>query len=332
MKIIIAQSTSSALAGHERYRQALCVALEGEGHKTQCLDLPSIAEPGRALTNIASLRLLGTAASAEVLICLDPVAAVLDHPRKIVVMLDDAFLAADSAQLPEEPAAGRAFVANVLRSSLGEARVVFAPSRFAHERLAELSFDRVTMLQPTLPPARFHYRRNPGPELLVVGSMDDRQRRELLVTCLAALPEPLRVRWIAPDAAAASNLRLREQAASAGVEHRLVVDVHSLDPGESAYLLSQAAACLDLARASLVVSDLVLQAHQAGVPIISCSDGGAVTELSGSKARQPAKPNGIALAAAVHAAVAVPVVESARSARSARPGIGWAPLLEVVSQ
>lgn len=333
MKIFIAQSTASAVAGHETYRQVLCNLLERKGHKTQCLDLPSIAEPNRALTNIASLRLLGTAASADVLICLDPVAAVLDHPRKIVFLLDDSYLVAESAQLPGERTFGRDYVAHVLRSSLQEAEHIFAPSRFALERLRTMAIGPAQMLQPSLPPAQFHYQRNPGPELLLLTAINDRQRPELLIACLAALPEPFRARWTAPSAQPAIIAQMRQQAEAAGVEHRLVVDVRQIDPGETGYLLSQAAACLDFGHASVAVSGTVFQALQNGTPTITCSDGGALTELSGPTAAPPAKPDGPVLAEAVRAATAAPAIEPARAAPFAESvARNWAPLLKAITR
>ena len=333
MKIVIAQSTASAIAGHEPYRQALCTMLGAKGHKTQCLDLPSIAEPNRALTNIASLRLLGTAASADVLICLDPVAAVLDHPRKLLFLLDDSHLAPDSAQLPGEQAFGRDYIAHVLRSSLREAKQVFAPSRFALERLRTMSIGPAKMLQPSLPPARFHYQRNPGPEMLLMGAINDRQRPELLIACLAALPEPFRARWVAPSAQPANIAQLRQQAETSGVEHRLVIDARRIDPAETAFLLSQAAAYLDFGHGSLTVSDAIIQALQNAVPVITCSDGGALTELSGLTASPPAKPDGLALAKAVRAATAAPAGKPAGAAPLADSGAtNWAPLLKAITR
>jgi len=109
MKIMIAQSTACTLGGHEGYRQALSELLDAAGAKTQSLDLPSIDAAGRALTNIASLRLLGTDVSADAVICLDPVAAVLEHPRKIVALLDDSYLASAPVQLALEGPVERAY-------------------------------------------------------------------------------------------------------------------------------------------------------------------------------------------------------------------------------
>lgn len=325
MKIIIAQSAlGAALDG---YATALGDVLAAAGHATQRLVLPSIAAPGHALTNAASLRLLGTEA-ADALICLDPVAALLRHPRKCAWLLDGSFLEPDEGQRAAERASDRHYLANVLRSALAEARAIFAPSRFALEKLHERSFDRATLLRPDVsgPPAP--YPRHPGPEVLVLNPIEDGHRPDLLVACLAALPEPYRARWVASSAQAESLARLRRLAADAGVEQRLAIDTRDIDAGEKAYLLANAAALLELGQGAFAIKDIVQQALREGVPVIACKDGGALTEF-GSK---QASPDGAALAKAVLAA-AKPAAPKARAAATAASATrGWAPLLKALGE
>ena len=333
MKIIVAYSTAAGLATFPAYRDALCALLEGAGHKTQLLDLPSIAAPRRALTNIASYRLLSTTETADAIICLDAVTAVLRHPRKLILLLDDAYLAGDRAQLPHAGPSERSYIANVLRAALAEADNIFTLSRFASEGLRALSIDRVEMLQPSFRPSEYYYIRNPGPELLVLNSLSDRQRPDLLIACLAALPEPFRARWIASYAPPTRLARLRDLAQDHGLEHRLAFEVRAIDAGEKAFLLSQAAALLELAPSLLSVGDTVHEAIATGVPVITCTDGGALTEISDQISTRPAKPFGTALAMAVRAACAAPDKTSLRSMPAAESSaIEWAPLSKALSQ
>lgn len=333
MKIIVAYSTATDLASFSGYRDALCAMLEGAGHKTQLLDLPSIAAPGRALTNIASYRLLNTAETADAIICLDAVAAVLRHPCKLLVLLDDAYLGGDRVQLIQERPSERSYIANVLQSALAEADNIFTLSRFASEALRALSIERTETLQPNFSPPQFHYLRNPGPELLVLNSLSDCQRPDLLIDCLAALPEPFRARWVASYAPPTTLARLRDLAQNAGLEHRLTFDVRAINAGEKAFLLSQASALLELAPSLLAVGETVHQAIATGVPLITCTDGGALTEVSDQISTRPVKPSGAALATAVRAASATPTRRSPRSAPHNKPtAIAWAPLLKALPQ
>ncbi len=333
MNIVIAHSTAVASAGHETYCRALCAFLEAEGHKTQRLDLPSIMVPGRVVTNIASFRLLGTAASADVLICLDAVAAVLEHPRKIVWLLDDSFLDGAPWQLAGECAPVRDYVANVLRWGLTEAKLIFAPSHAARSRLRALAVRCSDLLQLRLPAVRNSYPRNAGPELLVMSPINERQRPELLIACLAALPEPWRARWVVTrNADPASIDLLRKLTRAARLEARLVVDARNIDRGERAYLLSQAAAYIDLTPASLAISEEVDEALEADVTVVACTDGGAVTERLNSRLWL-ANPEGTALAAVLRKATVRSAVAPVRKVpASAVASNEWAPLVKALAQ
>ena len=334
MKIMVAQSSAGKIAGLAGYGEALGDFLTSEGHKVQSLDLPPIAAPDRTLTNVVSLRLLGTAESAEALICLDPVAALLRHPRKLVWLLDDAYLDGDPIRLAEEHASACSYLANVLRASIAEASAIFSPSRFGLKKLRVLSFDDAQLLRPELPQPPTRYARNPGSELLVLNVLGDRQRPDLLIACLAALPEPFRARWIAPSEQPGTVTRLRRLAQEAGVEQRLVIEVRSIDAGEQAYLLAHAAALLELAQDAVATTCTVQNAIRCGVPVIACNDGGALTEIySGRASRKPAKPEGAALAQAVLSACALPDEKSSRSAPLAKPRVtSWIPLAKALSE
>lgn len=120
MKIIVAHCPAahggSDLAQHEK----LVDLLEHKGHKVQLLDLPAIGSGIEALTNIASHRLLSLA-SCDVLVCLDPIATVLRHDRKIVWRSRERDVSAD------DPSS--LYLANLLQSAVEEASAVCSPSQ-----------------------------------------------------------------------------------------------------------------------------------------------------------------------------------------------------------
>ena len=325
MKLYVARCTTNALTSLEGYSEALGALLEAEGHKVQFLELPPVSAPGRSLTNIASLRLWESAPYADTLICLDAISAVLQHPRKIVFLLDDTYLDSDRSVSASEPAGEREYLANLLKVALGEAKAIFVPSRFAGSRLRFLANDRWQLLQPHFAPSKFRYARNPGPELLVLNPLNDRQRPELLIDCLAELPESFRVRWVASYRDAATLVRVVDLARNAGIEHRVAFDVRSINDGEKAYLLAHAAALLELAPAKLAVSDSVHHANQIGVPVISCSDGGALAEGTVAYPR----PDGAALATAIRS-VCPATLKPSVSRGALRTS--WAPLLEAIGR
>jgi glycosyltransferase involved in cell wall biosynthesis len=304
MRIMIVQATSRRLAQSESYRNALGEALQAEGHKTQWLDLPSIDVEGRAITNIASLRLLGTADNADLLLCLDSVAALLRHPRKIVVALDDSCLEASTSQALDAEASERAYVAKAVRAAINEAEAVFALSSFGTKRLTQAGIKRVTTLAPRLVAATSRYPRRPGSELLVLAALTDAARPELLIDCLAALPEPFRARWVAGDADRATIARMRGRAQQAGVEERLAIDVRPIDHAERSYLIAQCAALIDPGANALLIGDSLVEAVATGVPVVICNDAGAAGELTDSSRVRSAPPVGTSLAQAVMAACA----------------------------
>jgi len=330
---MVAQCTAAALPGGDYYRAALCAALEAEGHKVQQLDLPSIASPGRALNNLASLRLLGTELTADALICLDPVAAVLQHSCKIVILLDDSYLASDRVALRCEQPADRHYIANVLQSALGEADHIFTLSHFASQSLRALSIQPAVLIQPTIEIAPCAYVRHKGPELLALGRLDERQRPELLITCLARLPEPLRARWIAPEASTTRVADLYQLARELGVEQRFAIDVRRVNAGEKAYLLAHAAALIDIAPGALAVGETAMQAVRTGVPVITCIDGGASVELVGAESPDPANVDAAAVVAAIRTAWdASSIQANIRLRPDGTSGTGWAPLLKAVAR
>jgi len=163
--------------------------------------------------------------------------------------------------------------------------------------------------------------------------LDVRQRPELLIASLATLPEPFRVRWIAPEASPARVVQLRQIARDAGVEQRLSIDVRSVNAGEMAYLLAHATALIELAPGLLVVGQIVCQASRTGVPVITCVDGGALIECIGPGSPEPSQPDPTALANAIRAAYAAPSSKSAtRVQRTQTRGTGWAPLKKALAQ
>ncbi len=163
--------------------------------------------------------------------------------------------------------------------------------------------------------------------------LNERQRPELLVACLAALPEPWRARWVVTrNADPASIDLLRKLTRAAGLDERLVVDARNIDRGERAYLLSQAAAYIDLAPASLAISEKVDEALEADVPVVACTDGGAVTERVNSRLWL-ANPEATALATVVRKATARSAVAPKRTGpASAIASKEWEPLVKALAQ
>ncbi len=331
MKIMIVQATSRLLPQSEGYRNELGTALQAEGHKTQWLDLPSINLAGRTITNIASLRLLGTVANADLLLCLDSVAALLTHPRKMVVVLDDAFLHASSIDRPAASVAEQRFIANALVAAIDEAEAIFALSSFAAGRMTAAGLGRVQTLTPKLSRSQYCYPRCPGSELLVLAALTDDQRPELLIECLARLPEPFRARWVARDADPATLARMRGLAQQAGVEQRLAIDLRPIDRAERAYLIAQSAALIETGSNALLISDSIVEASAIGVPVVVCDDGGAANELAASSMVRSAPPVGAELARSVVAACAEAPGASQHAAlpESGRSN-GWHPLMKAL--
>ena len=120
MRILIAQSTASATERGAEKARCLCDVLKREGHQLEHLDLPPLVEGQGAMATLASYRLIATS-SADVLICLDAVAAVLRHPRKIVCLLDEGL--AKDVDSGERPLEG-IYRAQVLRAGMEEAASV----------------------------------------------------------------------------------------------------------------------------------------------------------------------------------------------------------------
>lgn len=326
MKIIVAQSPDGSHRGLERYGAALCDVLDGKGHRTQRLDLPSIDEPKSALLNLASFRLLRTD-SADALICLDPIAAALRHPRKLVWLLNHSYLDHGGA----DGSSDAAYLSNALSAAIGEADAIFSPSSFALERLRTISAS-ARLLRPDLPAPSIQYTRNPGSELLLLNPLDDRQRPELLVACLARLPEPFRARWVAPTAQPGAVARLRRLAEDAGVGQRLAIDVRSIDAGEKAYLLAHAAALLELGSNVIAAGESVHDALRQSVPVIAVKDGGALTEIIPSSA-PIAGPSGASLAKAVVAACTAPDKKRRGPAKPTKlRETGWTPLVKALTK
>jgi hypothetical protein len=278
MKVLIAGSSTSALAATEGYARALRDRLQVEGHRVEQLDLPSIGVGDEAAPNLASYRLMDTAASADAIICLDPVAAVLPHPRKFCWLLDSASLDVEAAPTGSERLADRLFIARVLRRGIDEARGIYVPSPFALRTLHGFGFDRAVLCAPSAVPEPARYSRNSGPELLVLLPLADRQRPDLLIATLEALPEPFRLRWVASCADAGALGRVRKLAEDRGVADRFSVDVRRTEAGERSYLLSQAAALVDLMPGAMAIADGVRLAFQQGVPVIAGTDGGATAD------------------------------------------------------
>jgi hypothetical protein len=276
--------------------------------------------------------LINSAASADVLICLDAVSAVLRHPRKLVLLLDDMHLAPGEDEETSNASIGhREYVANTLRSSLKEAVKIFVLSRYAANRLKGLSGDEPQVLAPYLPSQSFKYPRSSGSELLVLGPLTDRQRPELLVNCLADLPDHIRARCIAPHAAPSDVARINALALNAGIDQRLAIDTRQINEGEKAYTIARAGALLELARGALAAGPDVYRALESGVPVIACNDGGALAEV----ANLCAQPDGSGLAKTARAAVArpheelVPGTEPLSEFTSVK---AWSPLMEAITQ
>lgn len=223
---MVAQSSAIAMAT-ANHRRALCDVLIGEGHPVERLDLPPLTVDHRALANIASYRLLGAATLADILICLDAVASTIPHPRKFLWLLDDSYLDPGRVSAKGNNHRDLTFLANVLRSAIDEAEAIFSPSRFGIERFCYLGLGKATLFAPPITPAPVRYARNAGTELLVLASLADRQRPGLLFAAIALRPEPLRVRWVAPNAEDGWLMPGRYLAADHKLDLRMAFDVRT---------------------------------------------------------------------------------------------------------
>jgi hypothetical protein len=330
MRIIVAQSLARSSPSLEGHVQALCDMLATSGHDVQRVDLPAIADAEHALSTLASHRLLAFETHADVIICLDPLSAVLPHPRKIVWLLEEGALRAEVHGSAEAIDPAARYLANVLAAGIEEALHRFAPSPYAKEVMNRLGFTGVSLLEPDVGARVASEARQPGRELLLLSPLDDHQRAALVVDCLGELPEPFRARWVAPSSTQPSSLlEVRRLIDMRGLAGRMIIEARPIEAGERDYLLARAAALLEVGRGAFTVPQYVDAALIMGVPVIACADGGA---LAGTHARPSimcVDPQGRALARAVEAVASG--VHAPPQSRSGKRIKGWAPLTKVLA-
>lgn len=124
MKVILARCSDLHEADARARSEALAEALQTAGLKTEFLELPSFGEGIDALATLASHRLLNLRASCDALICLDLFAAVLRHPRKFAMILEEV-----PGPAPADSSAESLYLFNALRAGLQEARSLGTPRR-----------------------------------------------------------------------------------------------------------------------------------------------------------------------------------------------------------
>ena len=326
MKVIVAQSTAAHNESAVGYPEALCSALESAEHEVQRLDLPRLGEPAGRLATIVSHRLTELDSWADALVSLDPLASVLQHRRKVVWLLDRTHLEGAGAS----STAAERYLGNVLRTSINEADARFAPSAYARRELDAIGITAGDLLQLDEDRLGTPYKRQPGPEILLLSPLTSAYRLDLLVQCVRDLPQHLRARWIAPYADPGARDRLDALCRQTGVVNRVAVDIRAIHEGEQDYLLSIAAALLDLGRDHLVVPRAVQRALQANVPVIACGDGGALAEKKQkSPPLQVVDAGGAAIAQAVR--TSLEWLAPADAARPKSVATGWGPLLAALN-
>lgn len=279
MRIMVVQSVTSFKPALEWHVATLCARLIEDGHEAERLDLPRIADLGHSLSTVASHRLMSIQTQADAIICLDPLAAVIQHPHKITWLLDEGDLAPLPARATEAEVAAKAYFDNVLLAGLHEATMHLAPSMFAQQRLTSLGFPAVGLLVVDGGGSAGGGDRRPGREILLLSPIDGAHRPELFVDLVAALPATYRARWVAPLADPAVLGELQQALELHKIDHRVTIDLRSVDDDERLYLLEIAAALIHLPSGVFTTPRFVTEAVERGVPVISCADGGAVTAL-----------------------------------------------------
>lgn len=331
MKIIVAGTSTGNHTGRKGYVEALCNWLDAQGHQVQPLDLPAIDAPGHLLTNIASYRLMNLEASTDALICVDAGAAILRHSRKLVWLLDRIPFGQVRTDPGQNDAFDRSYGSKVFDAAIAEADALFAPTRFALQALTDRGLGKGQLLLPLLAEAPFDYPRHRGSELLVIGPVEEPARLDLLLDCLAQLPDRFRLRWTAAAAPPAVIARLRNRADDRGVGQRLVIDMRSVEPGEWAYMLANAAALVELTPNAHLIPDWVQHALQRDVEVVAFRDGGGLTEIvARNGVARLAEPSTGSLAKALAGAGDSPAT---RKVAKPLPGAtSWSPLLKALAK
>jgi hypothetical protein len=152
VKIIVAQSAATKNSPANGHSEALHSVLVHAGHQVQQLDLPMLPSGDAAVLSLASHRLMNLPPWCDVILCLDPLSAVLQHPSKHIWLLNDHYLER-SKELSPCRIATQLYVSNVLSRGIAEARSRFALSKRLLERLAAGGLTDATLLTPPLPGA-----------------------------------------------------------------------------------------------------------------------------------------------------------------------------------
>jgi hypothetical protein len=276
---MVIQSATTFEPALEWHVATLCAQLIKDGHEAERLDLPRVADLSHSLSTAASHRLMSIQTLADAIICLDPLAAVVRHPHKIIWLLDEGDLASLPARATHAEVAAKAYFDNVLLAGLHEAMRHLAPSTFAQQRLTSLGFPAVGLLAIDGAGKAGGGDRRPGREILLLSPIDGTHRPELFVALMAALPATFRARWIAPFADPAVLGELQQALELHKIDHRVTIDLRSVDDDERHYLLEIAAALIHLPSGVFTTPRLVTEAVERGVPVISCADGGAVAAV-----------------------------------------------------
>lgn len=332
MKVVIA-ACDSVEEDAKRIETNLAAFLEERGHKVQPLALPALGPLAAALSTVACHRLLDLSASADAVLCLSGIAAVLRHPNKIVWLLHPGPLASGPAGEPRRLADFRQqFLNRSVAAALREARSLFVPSHFGKKRLRELGVSQAQVLQPPRDARKTMFKRNAGPELLCLAPLVECQRPHLLVEALANLAEPTRARWLAPVADADLLHQVRAQAQDLGVAERLTVEVRNVGQSEQEYLLSQALALVHFEVGGWLIGSALRQAAGQETPVLLCRDAGAGSEIFVQDAVDHLlEPNAKAIAERIARIISAGgTTESAYRGATSGSRAGFAPLLKAI--
>jgi glycosyltransferase involved in cell wall biosynthesis len=273
MKIALASSwTPFATSETDLLAEALGARLRSRGHRVMRVRLPYQSNgPEAVLSHMLAWR-LSRLEHVDRLVALDFPSYLLEHPNKVVWLTRRHRLTrADPADAEEVKL--RHHILSAEHLCLSRAKV-FTSSRRASDGLERTLHLTSELL---LPPRRDATPMpGPPPEAFVYVPAG---RRDALV--LEALQRAGSVTAVVADARAAraEPRRLQALVDERGLSSRVRVIDHPLAPAERADLVARARVVLDATDEEDYDGDVVVEAFEAGRPVVVCADGGAAADL-----------------------------------------------------
>ena len=129
MKVILVRCASHCNSKTDAQCDELVEGLRSAGHRTELCILPPIGTGFEALMAVASHRLMNLQSSCGALICLDRVACLLRHDRKLALLANQATPARGPSVSSEE-----VYLLNLIEAGVGEARRLKLPVRKKSDR------------------------------------------------------------------------------------------------------------------------------------------------------------------------------------------------------